>query len=162
MLHQRAIACSTCACLLLVAAQTTRHLVKRKVAEAKRPGISDLKYKELTGQIDRLHLMSIAFSAVSLTPLLLISRVLALGRHYLLEQLGITALVGAAFWLSKHIELKWLKPWFTDPLTLARSATLALIGLIVVCSVYLLVSDPKASKQAIQEQWTKMAGGVHD
>ena len=161
-MHLRITVCSSCAVLLFVAAQFTRHRVESKVADAKRPAIPDAVYKELAGQIDRLHIVSIVLSIVSLTPLLFVPRVFAFGRHYLLEQLGITALVGAAFWLAKHVEPKWVKPWFTDPLTLTRSVSLALIGWIVVCSFYLLVSDPKASKQAIQKQWTKMAGGGHD
>jgi hypothetical protein len=149
-MYLRIIGVSASSVLLVCAAEYTRRLCAEKAASINGPFLPDVAYEKLRRQINILHPVSMLFWFLSFSPLLLMPRVLQLGREYLLKELGIGVIVAAAFWIGKHFELKWARRWITDPLTLMRGIVLAVCGMLTICCLYLLLSDPAAAKREIR------------
>jgi hypothetical protein len=143
------VASSVGTVLLLAAVEFTRHLCRRKFDLLLEPGISDELRKKNEHELDFLHVVSMILSFASLTPLLFIPQILELARCHVLEGSGVAGLVAVAFWVGKHFKMKWVRPWLTEPLTLVRSITLAVTGLIVISCVFVVASDPKVRQTAI-------------
>jgi hypothetical protein len=137
--------------LLLTAAEVTRRVCRRKYDSLLELGITEDLRKKRERELDRLHVVSMILSCVSLTPLLLIPPILEIARYRVLEGGAVAGLVAVLFWVGKHFEMEWIRPWITEPLTPSRSITLAFTGLIVVSCVFVIASDQNARKTAIEK-----------
>jgi hypothetical protein len=144
-----------CSALIISGAEYARRFCMEKAVLVNTPNLPEATHQTYMRKLNILHPVSMFLWFVSLSPLLLISSLRSIGRKYFVTELGIGVIVAVAFWLGKHFEWTWAQSWFTDPLTTMRCIILATAGMVTICCLYFLLSDPLTAKREIVKAFNR-------